>query len=55
MNLRFSEISGDQLDRFTAQHPCNNIYQTQAWAQVKSEWQHRMVGLFDQDQLSRRQ
>ena len=51
MNLRFSEISGNQLDRFTAQHPCNNIYQTQAWAQVKSEWQHRMVGLFDQDQL----
>lgn len=36
MNLQFCEsITGKQLDEFTRSSCCNNIYQTEGWAQVK--------------------
>ena len=45
MNLQFCEsITGKQLDDFTRASRCNNIYQTEAWANVKKEWTSKFVG-----------
>ena len=52
MNLQFCEsITGKQLDDFTRASRCNNIYQTEAWANVKKEWTSKFVGMTCDGQL----
>ncbi|WP_448910360.1 peptidoglycan bridge formation glycyltransferase FemA/FemB family protein [Holdemania massiliensis] len=52
MNLQFCEsITGKQLDEFTRSSSCNNIYQTEGWAQVKKEWSAKYVGMRQDGEL----
>ncbi|MEA5026674.1 MAG: peptidoglycan bridge formation glycyltransferase FemA/FemB family protein [Erysipelotrichaceae bacterium] len=52
MSYRFANnLTVEEYDRFASSHPLYNIYQSSAWAVVKKEWNHRFVGIYDQNQL----
>lgn len=46
-----SELSQSTYQMFSIEHPLYNIYQSTQWAIIKKEWNHRFVGVYDDNKL----
>lgn len=52
MTYRFvSDLSPDEYQAFAYDHPLYNIYQTLEWSQIKKEWEHLFVGVYQEEEL----
>ncbi|MEA5018474.1 MAG: peptidoglycan bridge formation glycyltransferase FemA/FemB family protein [Erysipelotrichaceae bacterium] len=52
MTYRFvSDLSPVEYQAFAYDHPLYNIYQSLEWAQIKKEWEHLFVGVYQEEEL----
>ena len=47
----FKEINSDEFAAFSQSHKQNHIFQTIAWSQVKANWSHCFLAVFQADQI----
>lgn len=46
-----SDVKQEAHDTFVQSHPLCNLLQSSSWAKVKDNWQHRLVGVYDDNTL----
>lgn len=46
-----TNIDKKQHDEFVKQHPLCNLLQSSSWAKIKDNWDHQIVGVYQDDQL----
>lgn len=52
MTYQFSdEVSTIEFDKFVNEHDLRSILQYSSWASVKSEWNHRLCGVYKDGKL----
>lgn len=44
-------IPKQEHDAFVSQHALSNLLQSAAWASVKDNWKHEIVGVYDDEKL----
>lgn len=50
--LKFCEnIREDEHDSFVKNHPLCSLLQSSSWAKIKDNWDHRIVGVYDEHEL----
>ena len=49
--MEWITLTAEQFDEFSEKHPLNSIFQTSAWAKLKSNWEAHYVGVKDNDEL----
>ena len=46
-----AKIEASKHDAFVKAHPLSNLLQSSAWAKVKDNWEHEIVGVMEDDEL----
>ena len=44
-------IENEKHDEFVKNHPLCSLLQSSSWANIKDNWDHRIVGVYENDEL----